>query len=56
MCEVDMEWCAEGEMDALVDSLTVTDAAYEVEGETRYVHRLVQNGKSLFRSRTRWAK
>jgi hypothetical protein len=51
---VDIEWCAEGDVDIPVDSEMMLDSEYNAPMQERYIHRLQQAGKTLFKARTRW--
>ena len=52
--EVDLEFCAEGDVNVTIDSEVSVDQEYETQGQTRYIHRLKQNGKVVFKARTRF--
>ena len=54
MSEVDLEWCSEGDVNVLIDSEINVDHTNAVDGETLFLHRLTQNGKVVFRARTRF--
>jgi hypothetical protein len=54
--EVDIEWCAEGDAGIPVDSEMMLDPDYLVTTQSRYIHRLQQAGKTLFKARTRWER
>eukprot|EP00242_Pyramimonas_sp_CCMP2087_P013832 CAMPEP_0198204028 /NCGR_PEP_ID=MMETSP1445-20131203/7386_1 /TAXON_ID=36898 /ORGANISM="Pyramimonas sp., Strain CCMP2087" /LENGTH=378 /DNA_ID=CAMNT_0043875693 /DNA_START=146 /DNA_END=1282 /DNA_ORIENTATION=- len=54
LSEVDLEWCSEGDVNVLIDSEISVDHTNAVDGETLFLHRLTQNGKAVFRARTRF--